>query len=184
MTQLALVQLLALGYDPATGVDRHFLERAGERTVIELETPAEQFELLFGQPLADQIELLSDALDTDQSLEPLLADLVAAWLAGDDAAFANAFRAQTGTSSAAAAFYRRLLDDRNITMATAIEGLITRPGTHFVLIGAAHFVGERGIIELLARRGIHGRRIASNEPIELATARPNTTRSTTRGTTP
>ena len=47
----------------------------------------------------------------------------------------------------------RLLDGRNIAMAEKIEELHSSGKVHFVVAGAAHFIGETGIINILNKTG-------------------------------
>ena len=55
------------------------------------------------------------------------------------------------------------MDERNVGMADKIAGYLQTKGTYFVLVGAAHYVGDNSIIELLERQGIRGQRIYSNQ---------------------
>ena len=165
MNQLVVARLMALGYQPEHGVEQHFLSRRTHQQVLELESLEAQLELLFDQPMGIQIQLLADSLDMELEVEPLLADLLAAWFSGDDAAFLRLFSAQTGDSELAQAFSRMLLDERNPGMAEGIRGYLQRPGTYFVLVGAAHLVGENGVVSLLENAGLRGRRIRSSDAL-------------------
>ena len=60
---------------------------------------------------------------------------------------------------------RQLMDERNVGMAEKIDAYLQTSGTYFVLIGAAHYIGESSIINLLERKGIRGERIFSNQTI-------------------
>jgi len=165
MTQLTIARLMALGYLPEYGVEQHFLGLRTRQEVLELETLDAQLALLFDQPLSMQVQLLADTLDLEPVVEPLLADLLVAWLSGDDASFLDLFKAQAGDSVLSEEFNRALLDDRNPAMAKKILGYLQQSGTYFVLVGAAHLVGERGVVSLLADAGVEGRRIQSSEPL-------------------
>ena len=162
MNQLAVFGLMALGYSPQFGLEQHFTASKGDRPVLELESIDAQLDLLFGQPIATQVQLLEDTLDQEEQFEPLLADMVRAWLAGADDAFLDLFEQQVGQSELARTFNRKLLDDRNAGMAESIAGYLSGTGTYFVLVGAAHFIGENGIVSLLAQKGINGTRILSD----------------------
>jgi uncharacterized protein YbaP (TraB family) len=48
---------------------------------------------------------------------------------------------------------KHLLHDRNIGMADKIEELLKTSQTAFVMPGAAHLVGEDGLIKMLQDRG-------------------------------
>jgi uncharacterized protein YbaP (TraB family) len=54
-----------------------------------------------------------------------------------------------GLSSA----YEKLVYERNRNMAGKIEAYLKTKGTYFVITGAAHLVGEKGIIEILRGKG-------------------------------
>ncbi len=165
MNQLVMARLMALGYQPEYGVEQHFLGRRTHQKVLELESLEAQLELLFDQPLDMQIQLLADSLDMELEIEPTLAGLLTAWFSGDDAAFLRLFTTQTGDSDLAQAFSRLLLNERNPGMADGIRGYLQNPGTYFVLVGAAHLVGDHGVVSLLQDAGIRGRRISSSDTL-------------------
>jgi hypothetical protein len=49
--------------------------------------------------------------------------------------------------------FEKLIYKRNRDMVTKIEGFLQTKETYFVIVGAGHLVGERGIIELLKKKG-------------------------------
>lgn len=49
--------------------------------------------------------------------------------------------------------YRILIVDRNARMAGKIADLLRQGGAYFVVVGAAHLVGEESIVNLLRREG-------------------------------
>ncbi len=163
--QLALFALMAVGYDPEYGVEGFFTRQAQGKQILQLETLDFQLDLLFNQPLDVQRQFTIDTLDQMANFETLTADLVGAWLAGDDQTFIKTFEAQSGTSPESQAFMRQLMDERNVGMAEKIAGYLQTSGTYFVLIGAAHYIGDSSIIKLLERKGIRGERIFSDQAI-------------------
>ena len=104
-------------------------------------------------------------LELEQEIEPLLTEMLVAWLAGNDEDLLNLIQQQSGDSELSLAFNKRLLDDRNVAMANTIERYLETAGTYFVLVGAAHFIGESGIVNLLHKRGITGQRVMSDQQI-------------------
>jgi len=171
MNQLVVARLLALGYLPEHGVEEHYLVQVGSREVMQLETLESQMKLLFEQPMPVQVQLLADTLELEMAIEPVLTGLLVAWLSGDDAALEKLFEAQTGDSDLVRQFNEQLLDQRNVKMVERIQQIITKgEGSYFVLIGAAHYLGENGIPALLSAQGIHGRRITSDTPLSIINA--------------
>jgi uncharacterized protein YbaP (TraB family) len=165
MNELVLARLTALGYLSQHGLEQHFRAQLGTKSILELESIDAQLRLLFDQPLATQVQLLTDTLDQEYLIEPLLTGMLVAWLSGDDKQFLALFEQQAGDSELAKAFNRQLLDERNVGMANKVAGYLNGQGTYFVLAGAAHFIGPEGIVALLARQGISGHRISSNESL-------------------
>ena len=51
------------------------------------------------------------------------------------------------------AFYRKLLDERNVAMVETIDGWLAGDEDVFVVVGAAHYGGEMGILKLLQEKG-------------------------------
>jgi hypothetical protein len=164
-TQFAVNRLTALGYFPQFGVDQYFLARAGSRRVLELETFEEQMALL-GSPSIDvQNDALALTLEQLDGIEPIVTEMVVAWLAGDDTALRRAFDEQSPQTEAYAAFNRRLLDGRNVTMANRVEEYLSVGGQYLVLVGAAHLAGAGSVVDVLAKRGIRGTRIYSDDEL-------------------
>jgi len=165
MNQLVVARLLALGYLPEWGVEQQYLLDVEQRDVLELETLDSQLKLLFDQPLPVQVQLLADTLDQEMEITPMLEGMLVAWLSGNDAELEELFELQSGTSELTHSFNEDLLDRRNQQMASAIRSLLEDGrGTYFVLVGAAHHLGEAGIPALLDAEGVSGRRINTDTP--------------------
>ena len=163
--QLSLLAFQVQGYDPDLGVERYFLSKNQNpvRPVIELETMDEQFDMLFNQPLAMQTAVLEETLTQLDAYEKSSSDLLRAFLAGDERAMAALIDEQAGEHPLSRAFTEALLDQRNQRMAEKIYLLSTQPGNYLVLVGSAHLVGDQSIVRLLERKGLQGRRVASND---------------------
>jgi uncharacterized protein YbaP (TraB family) len=48
---------------------------------------------------------------------------------------------------------KKLVDDRNLTMTASLEQYLKGKESCFVVIGAAHLLGDNGIIKLLQSKG-------------------------------
>ena len=165
--QMTVMAMLSLGYMPQMGMEQFFTGQAGDKTILELESLEFQLELLMNQPLQTQLRMAQETLAQMHELEPLMAQLIGSWVAGNDEIFEQAFTAQQGSSEETLAFMRQLIDERNLGMADKINGYLQQPGTYFVLAGAGHFIGDNSIIQLLAKRGVSARRIAADETVPL-----------------
>jgi uncharacterized protein YbaP (TraB family) len=164
-TQLAVMRMTALGYMPEFGLEEHFISAAGSRPVLQLESLDDQLEVLTSATPEVQDDLLLETLRQMDTVEPIIAGMATAWLAGDDAEFQRLFDEDTGSTADTREFERRLIEERNVTMADKIAGYLTQPGTTFVLVGSAHLIGPEGVVALLEARGLPGRRIQSNDSI-------------------
>jgi hypothetical protein len=51
--------------------------------------------------------------------------------------------------------YKKLILERNKSMASKIEEFLRTKETYFVIVGAGHLVGNQGIIEILKGKGYH-----------------------------
>ena len=165
--QLGLLGFIAMGYDPAFGID-HYFGQLGEReaeNILQLETLDLQLKLLFNQPLDVQTAVLEQALADLGDIEQSTSALVSAYFNGDDARLLSLIEEQAGEHPLTRAFNAQLLDQRNRGMARTIRAYLESDQSYFVLVGAAHTVGPRGIVALLESAGFTGTRIASNQTI-------------------
>ena len=119
-----------------------------------LESMKEQTDVFDTMSDADQIELLSRTLDEQASLDEDIANIISAYLARDLAKAAGLTESflETLTPRVADEFRRRLITERNLTMADRLEPLMARQAT-FAAVGAMHLPGDKGILAVLAARG-------------------------------
>jgi uncharacterized protein len=48
---------------------------------------------------------------------------------------------------------KKLLDDRNVTMAARLDEYLKGKEAAFVVVGAAHIIGEKGVARMLRDKG-------------------------------
>ena len=151
---LQAMQLMRLGYEPQHGVDYHFLARAqGKKKILELETLDEQLNLLSGFSGKEQEQFLLYTLKTLSSMDGQVESLVQAWTSGDAQAMESIVAGDVIQDASMAEVFRKLFEERNVKMTSAIEGYLNSNGSYFVIVGAAHLVGKKGIIELIKSKG-------------------------------
>lgn len=156
---LALVlqssELSRLGYGPELGVDVHFLRlaHAREMKVEELEGLEAQFDLFAGMSPAESEAFLVQTLDELDAIDDLGREIVGAWRRGDVQTLERAIFSGMGDDPLARRIQERIFFERNISMAASIERYLEDGRATFVIVGAGHLVGERGLVALLKQRG-------------------------------
>jgi len=153
ITTLSSMRLAELGLRPEMGIDQHFLDLAlGNKPVLELESAAQQIELLLDFP--DQDLLMAQTLVQLDDIDLYLRPIYDAWRAGDAAQLNRLLLTdERQRHPEFQPLYEKLFDQRNRAMTSKIEGFLAGSGRYFVVVGAGHLVGEEGIISLLERRG-------------------------------
>jgi uncharacterized protein YbaP (TraB family) len=163
-TAVALMEFQAAGMREDHGIDRHFIAAAvsERRPIRALETVQSQLEVLDGLSPRSQELLLEDALERVGD-DP--ADLVTAWEQGDEEWLKRLLLGPLDENPEFAEFYEALFFRRNAAMAAKLEGLVGDGKRRFVVVGAAHMLGDRGIPALLAARGFRVERLADRSEI-------------------
>jgi hypothetical protein len=153
LTSLALQRF---GFDEELGIDRHFMALANKegKPIVQLETFEQQLNFLNGFSDAEQEKMLEDTFEDLEKGRDFLSNTLEAWRTGDvqkiDKLLNEDFRTSSKTDQH---MYKVLITDRNATMADKLDRLFHRGGKYFVVLGAAHFVGDDGIVALLKAKG-------------------------------
>jgi len=146
--------LVKLGFDPSYGIDLHFLsEASGKKKIKELESIDFQINLLSGFSDSEQEAFLLSTLKDLKSYEKEVDRLLDAWVSGDAGGMESILQKNVIEDKGMASVYDKLIYDRNRNMASKIEGYLKTGEIHFVVVGAAHLLGEKGIINLLRQQG-------------------------------
>ena len=154
-TQLSIQEMAAYGFVPQHGVDLHFAQRATQKgmQIVELETIESQMRALTGMPLEVQAKLLAQTLDQLASAQEAVTELVTNWLTGDADHLYALMLADFKGSPVMETLGRRLIDERNIKMVQQIRSFLNEPSTTLVIVGAGHYGGSPGILNLLRTAG-------------------------------
>ncbi|NPV01093.1 MAG: TraB/GumN family protein [Brevinematales bacterium] len=141
------------GAQAASGIETYFLNRIGEtKPVLELETAEFQIKLFSRMNLTNQIHFLASQMQPPETMKNQFAVLLNLWKTGNIEDFEKFVLYPKDNWEKE--FNKSLIDDRNITMTEKIMQFLRGGGTYFVIVGAAHYVGEKGIISLLEQKGI------------------------------
>jgi uncharacterized protein YbaP (TraB family) len=151
---LTTAYVQAQGYDPESGVESVLwptAEAAG-KDLAYFETVEEQ--VRFFADLPRDVELAyfeQTVLEFDQGIAAL-DQLVSAWDAGDLETLDELMNSDM--RAAAPEVYQVLLVERNREWVKQIRQILDGSGTHFIALGAGHFVGSEGVVELLRAEGV------------------------------
>jgi uncharacterized protein len=148
------LELMKQGFDPAYGLDMHFLnEASGKKKIKELESMDYQINLLSGFSDSEQEAFLRYTLKELNSVDKEVDEVVEAWKNGDEKGMEAVTRGAFQDNGTIASVYEKLIYERNRNMVSKIEGYLQTGETYFVVVGAAHLVGDKGILELLRMKG-------------------------------
>ena len=154
MVALALTApaLQAAGFTPEHGVDKHFHDRA-KRAGFEhraLENVAFQFDRMDQMPPAEQEALLRSTIEDLDTQTGNVKTIAEAWAAGDTASLEKLLLASMKSSPE---LYKRMLVDRNANWVASVEACLKEKTACFVVVGAAHLVGEDSLVAMLRKKG-------------------------------
>ena len=151
---LESLELLKLGYTPDSGIDMYFLSKAkGKKRIVELESLDDQLNLLSSLSDQDQeLFLLSMVKDLDVVSKDM-DRLIDAWTSGETKSVESILTKSLAEDRRLTSIYEKLVYERNGNMTLRIEDLLRTKETCFVIVGAGHLVGDRGIVEILKRKG-------------------------------
>jgi uncharacterized protein len=164
--QLAALTTLAArgdGLDPAYAIDAFLAghARALGKTVVSLESPEMQVALLKGDGAAahEELEHALAQLESGRA-RPMLVHIAQVWDQGRfDELARYAQWCECAETAADRAQLRRLLDDRNPSLADRIDAYHASGKSVLAAVGALHLVGPQGLPALLAGRGYEVERV-------------------------
>ena len=151
---LTVAKVIKMGYSPELGIDRHFMEKArGKKEIQQLETTEDQMNLLLS--FSDDNLLLKHTLISLDKLEEMITSLMQAWKSGNETVMEKLMITdQLKEYPEFKDIMKRLIDDRNVTMAINIEQMLNDDKNYFVVVGVGHLIGKKGIVSLLQKKGL------------------------------
>jgi uncharacterized protein len=146
------------GYFPQYGIDQYLIKKARAELmpVLELEGIETQVKLMQSLGEDEQRMLFVGtvaALETDLTSEQIKG-MVEAWRTGNPNAMLDIARKYNDRVPGAKEFEEKFIWSRHEAMVKKIEGYLNDSrDRHFVAVGSLHLAGERGLVELLRKRG-------------------------------
>ncbi|MBT8103312.1 MAG: TraB/GumN family protein [Gammaproteobacteria bacterium] len=150
------VEMLALyriGFNPTLGVEMQMTSRAvaDGKPIEGLEGIEEQLAFLDGLSLDAQRDMLIQTLEDSASIGESVDEMIRAWRYGDleflESALLDSFAEHQELNEA-------LVTNRNRRWVSQIDELLDDADDYLIIVGALHLVGEDGVPNLLAQRGI------------------------------
>lgn len=144
--------LQAAGFKPELGIDKHFFDRAKEKGLERqaLETLAYQIDRFDQMPPKLQEDMLKATIEDLDTQVGGVKEMVRAWATGD---IATMQRLALTAFQQSPDLYQRLLSERNQNWMPHVERCLTENAGCFVVVGAAHLVGQDGLPVLLLKKG-------------------------------
>jgi uncharacterized protein YbaP (TraB family) len=140
------------GEEPSLGIDMHFLnEVKPPQRIDELESTESQFLIFAETSEEEQQEMLASILKKGDKIKDMIARIRAAYVAGDPDALQKVLDEEDDVGSKS--LEKKLLDDRNVTMTVKIDEYLKGKDPIFVVVGAAHIIGDKGIAKQLRDKG-------------------------------
>lgn len=151
---MSSLELLRLGFNPDWGIDKYFLEKAKDKKrILELETFDFQIKLFDELPDYYQELLLFYTIIDLNTIEKEMDRLINSWILGDTETMEAILSRTLLEHPKILPVYEKLIYERNRKMLSKIEEFLKTKENYFIVIGAGHLVGKKGIIRLLKEKG-------------------------------
>ncbi len=148
------MELVKMGFDPNYGIDKYFLEKAaGKKEILELEGIQFQLNLFDGLTREENDQFLFASLQEISGPKEEFDRMIEVWLKGDADLMEDLVTKNIQKFPKLKNLYQKLTDDRNVKMLEKILSFLDQDKTYLIVVGAAHLVGKKGIIQLLRDRG-------------------------------
>jgi uncharacterized protein YbaP (TraB family) len=161
---LVILESMQAGLNPAYGSEAQLYQAAlaSGRPVVEIESLDEQLRLFDEAPLSVQLDYLRHTVETieDGRGRAEIEQLVSAWERGDAATLERQLGQMARSDRGAQRFVaERVIRGRHPKMLDAIERFAASGRLHLVVIGALHYVGPDGLLQMLRERGFSVKRL-------------------------
>ncbi len=151
ITMLAVeLERLGIGQD---GADFVYFERAKQegKPTRGLESFEEHIGFIINMGAGNEERFLRQSLIDARNTETMMADMIRFWKTGDTEGLERSVIRDMQENYPN--LYRTLLVERNERWLPQIEAFFSTPDVELVLVGAAHLVGDDGILHELERKG-------------------------------
>lgn len=151
---LMQMQMENEGFDQSLGFDSHFLTkaRAEEKEVFGLETLDDQLNA-FERLSEFSNDFFKYSIDEMENSKKMIDQMLAAWKSGDTSKINEIMNLSGDEMENYDKVTEIMLDERNVKMLEKIEDYLKENKKYFVIVGAGHLVGDKGLLNLLNKSG-------------------------------
>ena len=140
------------GEDPSLGIDMHFLDESKPpQRIDELESVEAQLAIFAEATEEEQQSMLASILKQGDKMKDFITRVQTAYTSGDPGSLEKIMQEQNDVGSKS--LEKKLLDDRNVVMIGKMEEYLKGKDPVFVVVGAAHIIGDKGIAKQLRDKG-------------------------------
>ena len=155
--QIQYTHFMQKGYSPLAGIDMHFHQRAmstNEKKEIQgLESVKDIYDLFDSFSNEEIDNMVLEFLKGTDNVDKDLKLLIDTWKSGNLEKMDKYLQTYFKEYPQLVPIFEKLLYDRNEKMVKKIVEYLKTDQTYFVIIGAGHFPGQRGIIQMLNDKG-------------------------------
>ncbi len=152
-TQLAMLQTMTAfpGFNPQEQLDQNIqsVASANGKKIEGLESIESQFKLLMGNPISEQVKALLESIDKDGESIEKAQKLADAYVNQD---LKTIQELVIDSEDMEPEDLERLITNRNLNWVETLSAKIPQESV-FVAVGVGHFIGEKGLINLLRQKG-------------------------------
>lgn len=149
---LMVMELQQIGVTPE-GIDKFYFDKAKSdaKSLDKLETIEEQIAMFakFGEN--DEEKFYKQFLNETSQIRKSFLEIIKHWKSGDVVGLEELINAQMKNQSPEV--YKMMLTDRNNRWMPKVESFFNTEEVEFVLVGAAHLIGESGLVTQLKAKG-------------------------------
>lgn len=149
---LTTMKIMQMGYSPQWGIDRYFYQKAeNNKAIVDLETVEEQLALILD--ITDKDSYLRYTLENLEKTESALGDIMSSWQQGNAELLNDIILKPYHDQPELQPLFDKIFFARNLKMVAKIKEFLTSTQSYFVIVGAGHLVGDKGIVALLQQEG-------------------------------
>ncbi len=158
MVFLTLTETQRLGVGGA-GVDEFYFKKGKTdgRAMAFLESPMAQIGFLSEIGMDNEDEMIAYILEDVEKLPGLLPVMKQAWKSGDNDLLYRKTLAPLKKDFPE--LYHSIMVQRNLNWLPQIQKMMTTLEVEFILVGAGHLAGDRGLLELLRKKGFKAKNL-------------------------